>query len=106
MTDTAKRLAGPLALTASAVTRYTVPAATTTIVRSIHVASNDNGTVGLLTMSIGADATGTRLFYAYPVPANGVLDWSGFLVLNAGDILQAYSTMAVLILTVSGVEVT
>lgn len=106
MADTQKRLSGPALLTASPATVYTVPAATSTILRSIHV-SNETGTAATLTMSVGTDAAGKRLFTAYPVAANDVLDWSGFIVLNTAEIVQAFSaTASALTLTTSGVEIT
>src|SRR3954471_18728036 len=105
MADTARRLSGPALLTAAAATQYTVPASTTAILRSIHV-SNETGTAATLTMSIGTDAAGKRLFTAFTVAANDTLDWSGFIVLAAGEVLQAFSgTASALTLTVSGVEV-
>jgi hypothetical protein len=105
MADTAKRLSGPTLLTAAAVTQYTVPASTTAILRNVHV-SNETATAATFTMSIGADAAGKRLFTAFPVAGNDVVDWSGFIVLAAAEIIQAFSgTASALTLTVSGVEV-
>lgn len=105
MTDTAKRLSGPSALTTSAVTQYTVPAATTTILRSIHVCNTGSGT-GLFTLSIGTNAAGTQLFTASQINVGEVLDWSGFIVLNATNIIQALYSGNALTLTMSGVEIT
>lgn len=106
MADLQKRLSGPSALTTSAVTQYTVPGATSTILRSIHVVNTNATTVSNLTLSIGTNAAGTQLFAVYPIPGTGVLDWSGFIVLNAGDVVQALASVATLTLTMSGVEVT
>jgi hypothetical protein len=104
MADLAKRLAGPTSLTATAATVYTVPASTKAIVRNIHVA-NTSAAVATFTMSIGADAAGTRYYDDVEVPVGGALDWSGFLVLAAAETIQAYSgTASVLTLTISGVE--
>jgi hypothetical protein len=86
MADTAKRLAGP------------------TVLRNIHV-SNETGSAATLTLSIGTDAAGKRLYTALSIPANSTLDWSGFIVLAAAEILQAFSgTASALTLTISGVE--
>ena len=105
MADTAKRLSGPTLLTAAAATQYTVPASTTAILRNIHV-SNETAIAATFTMSIGTDAAGKRLFTAFTVGANDVLDWSGFIVLAAAEIIQAFSgTASALTLTISGVEV-
>lgn len=104
MADTAKRVAGPTLLTGTAATVYTVPASTTATLRNIHV-SNETAAAATLTMSIGTDAAGKRLFTAYTVAANDVVDWSGFMVLAAGEVLQAFSgTASALTLTVSAVE--
>lgn len=105
MADVAKRLAGPSLLTGTAATVYTVPGATATILRSIHV-SNETGSTATFTLSIGTDAAGKRLFTAVDIPTKGSLDWSGFIVLNAAEVLQAFSgTASALTLVVSGVEV-
>lgn len=103
-TDTAKRLAGPAALSATAATIYTVPGSTTAILRSIHVA-NTTGTVARFTLSIGTDAAGKRLWSNVAIPAYDALDWSGFQVMAATEIVQAFSdTASALTITISGVE--
>ncbi len=104
MPDTPRRLSGPVALTTTATTRYTVPASTTAILRSLHVV-NGNAAARSFTLSIGADAAGTRLFDATEIPAYGVLDWSGFVVLAAAEIIQAFASTAGPVLTLSGIEV-
>lgn len=106
MADTAKRLVGPISLPNSATTLYTVPALTTATIRNIHIA-NATGTAATLKMSIGADAAGTRILSDFSVPADGFLDWSGFLVLAAAETLRATGgTNNALTITVSGVETT
>lgn len=104
MADTAKRLSGPALLTASAATVYTVPAATATILRSVHV-TNETGSTATFTMSIGTDAAGKRLWTALDIETKTSFDWSGFIVLAAGEAIQAFSgTASALTLTTSGVE--
>jgi hypothetical protein len=106
MTDAAARIVGPMLLTNSTVTLYTVPAATQAIVRSIHIA-NTSGTAATVKLSIGADAAGTRLLGDFSIPANGTYDWSGFIPLNATELLKGHSgTTNVLSITVSAVLVT
>jgi hypothetical protein len=103
--DSPKRLSGPTQLTTSGVVQYTVPAATTTVIRSIH-AYNVNVATANFTLGIGGVTAALSLYSAFPVPTVGTLDWSGFLVLNAGDTLNALSgTSASLTLTISGIEV-
>jgi hypothetical protein len=105
MADTAKRLSGPALLTGAAATVYTVPALTTTILRSVHV-TNETGSTATFTMSIGTDAAGKRLWTALDIETKTSFDWSGFIVLAAGEVLQAFSaTVGALTLTTSGVEV-
>lgn len=106
MPDTLRRLSGPALLSAVAATVYTVPAATTTVVRSVHVA-NTGAASALFTLSIGADAAGTRLYSRILIPPGGTLDWNGLYVAVAGEIIQAFSSVAdILTLTMSGIEVT
>ena len=105
MADVAKRLVGPSAMGTSTVTLYTVPSATTTILRHIRVA---NTTAGALTfkMSIGADAAGTRLYSDLSIPANDVFAWTGFEVMTATETLRGHASASGLTVTVSGVEST
>jgi hypothetical protein len=104
MADTIKRLVGPAQLAAAATTVYTAPASTTTTIRTIHIV-NTGASTATFTMSLGADAAGTRLFSAYPITAGDAWDWSGSLVLNAAEVLQAFASVATtLTITVTGVE--
>jgi hypothetical protein len=106
MAKTAKRLAGPLLVTNSVVTRYTVPASTKTIIRHIHI-QNNSGSAATFTASIGADAAGTRIFDAYSIPANSVQDYFGYWVMDAAEIFQTNSgTTNVLNITLNGDELT
>lgn len=100
----AKRLAGPALITNAAATKYTVPASTLTIVRHVHV-QNPTAAAVTFTMSIGADAAGTRIFDAYSIPAGTVLDHFCFYVLAAAEIIQALAgTTNVMTLTIDGEE--
>lgn len=106
MADTAKRLAGPDDIPNSETTIYTVPSATTAVLRNIHIA-NTTGSAATIRLTIGATAVGTALLYDFSVPANGTYDWSGFLVMAATETLRATGgTNNALTVTVSGVEVT
>lgn len=105
MARTPKRLAGPAQISNTAATKYTVPSNTKTVVRHIHV-SNPSGSPVNLTLSIGTDAAGVRLFDAYPIAAGAVLDHYCYHVLDAAEIIQAFgSTTNVLVLTVNGDEI-
>lgn len=104
MGDTNKRLFGPGQITNAAVTKYTVPALTKTLVRHLH-AYNQDAAQRTLTVSIGADAAGTRLFDAYPIAAKTPFDWYPFLVMDAAEIMQAYADVTLMVnLTANGTE--
>jgi hypothetical protein len=112
MARTPKRLAGPAQVSNAAATKYTVPAATKTVVRHIHV-QNPSGSPATFTLSIGADAAGLRVFDAFSVPAAAagvvasVIDWFCYYVLEATEVIQAFSgTNNVLVLTIDGDEIT
>lgn len=107
MTDTLKRLVGPKALETSTTAQYN-STGKTVAVRFIHVSNPTTGDIPL-TMSIGADAAGTRLFDAYVIPAKTVLSYPSNFVLESGDganALVANGGSAGLVITISGVEVT
>jgi hypothetical protein len=107
MADVAKRLFGPALVSNAAATKYTAGAGVTATLRHVRV-TNGSAADAKITASIGADAAGTRgIFAGESVPAGGSIDWSGFMVLAAGEIIQAFSdTNNVLVLTGSGVETT
>lgn len=99
-----KRLFGPAQLTNAAATKYTVPAATKTILRHIHI--ENPGAAVTLTMSIGADAAGTRIFDAYPIGATTVFDHFCYYVMDIAEVLQAFASVTTqLVLTVDGDEI-
>ena len=106
MAVTWKRLCGPQLITNSVVTQYTVPAATKTRIRHIHIQNNSASPV-TLTLSLGADAAGTRIYDAYPIAANDVLNDFGIYVMDAAEILQAVAgTTNKLTIEISGEEIT
>lgn len=105
-TITNKRLAGPALVTNAAATKYTVPASCVTILQHIHV-QNPSGSAVTFTMSIGADAAGTRIYDALSIAAGGTLDLFCKYVLSAAEIVQALAgTTNILTLTLDGVEIT
>jgi len=97
-------MAGPGQITNAAVTKYTVATSRRGIVRHIH-ASNPSGSSVNFTLSIGADAAGTRIFDAYPIAATSVLDHFCYYAMEAAEIIQAFaSTTLVIVLTIDGDE--
>lgn len=100
----AKRMAGPAQVSNAAATKYTVAAGRRGIIRHIHVQNPSGGPV-TFTASIGADAAGTRIFDAFSIAANTVLDHMCYYVLEAAEIFQAFSgTNNILVLTIDGDE--
>jgi len=100
----AKRMHGPAQISNAAATKYTVPANRRGIVRHVHI-QNPSGATVTFTMSIGNDAAGTRLFDAFGVGANQVLDHWCYYILEAAEIIQALAgTTNVLVLTIDGDE--
>ena len=87
---------------------YTVPGATKTVVRGIHVA-NTTGSAATITLgldSAAALAAANHFLSAVSVPANGTYDWSGFQVLNAAETIRALQgTSTALTVHISGIEV-
>lgn len=104
MGDTNKRLFGPAQLTGATATKYTVPASTKTLVRHMHFFNADVASRNL-TVSLGADAAGTRLFDAFPIAAKTAYDWYPFLVMDAAEIIAAFAdTTLTISMEMSGTE--
>jgi hypothetical protein len=88
-----RRVHGPAAITAAAATKYTVPTGMKGTLRYMRYQNTNAGPV-TFTLSIGADAAGTREWDAYPVPAGGYIDWYPILSLVAAEIIQAFASVA------------
>lgn len=102
-----KLLAGPILITNSAVTIYTVPAATIALVRNIHIQNNSASPVVITSVSFGAAAAGTRIFDGQTIAANGTLDLWGYWPLVATTVISVQAgTTNVLNITIGGDEIT
>jgi hypothetical protein len=100
----AKRLYGPAQVSNSAATKYTVPSNTKTIVRHVHI-QNPSAAAVAFTLSIGADAAGLRLFDAFSIAANQIIDHYCYYVLEETEVIQAFAgTNNILVLTINGDE--
>lgn len=98
----ATRLIGPQQVATGPATVYTVAANQKAILRHIHI-QNPSGSAVTFTMSIGADAAGTRLFDAFSIGANQVLDHFCLYVLEETEVIQvAAGTNNILVITVDG----
>jgi hypothetical protein len=99
-------MSGPALLTGAAATKYTTPGSTITVLQHIHVENPTAGAIGF-TLSIGADAAGTRLYDNFTIAGGAVLDQFCKYVLNPADIVQAFASVAgVATLTLDGQELT
>lgn len=87
------RLAGPAQLSATAATKYTVPTGLRTLLRYIHFYNADT-TARVVTLSIGADAAGTRIYDAYSIPAGSPYAVWCYIALEAAEIVQAFADVA------------
>jgi hypothetical protein len=92
-------------------TLYTVPAATTTAVKDMHICNNSalDCYVSLWLVPNAASPTDENvMFYEWNVPANDFVHWSGWQLLDVvGDTIQALSeTTDQLTITITGVEIT
>src|SRR5262245_54662538 len=106
MARTPKRLYGPAQLGNTTATRYTVPALTKTVIRSVQV-SNPTGGAVTFTMGVGADAAGTRVFDAYSVAAGANLTFWMYLVVDAAEVVPAHASAATsIVMVINGDEIT
>jgi hypothetical protein len=82
-TYTPKELVAPTSLGASAGTSvYTQPASVVTILRTIHAQCPNSG--HSFTLSLGADAAGTRLFDGYGLTAKVPAIFNGWWAIASG----------------------
>lgn len=112
MARTPKRLYGPAQVATGPTTVYTVPALTKALIRHIHV-SNPSASPVTLTLSIGADAAGTRLLSTYSIPAaaagvtDSVREMFWYQIMDAAEILTlSTGTNNVLVIVINGDEIT
>ena len=92
---------GPAALSNAAATIYTAPTAGTylagpAVVRKIHF-FNADVVARTVTVSIGADAAGTRILSGYSIPAASPYDLWGPFTLEATEIVQAYASVVTVV---------
>jgi len=99
---------GPALIATGPATVITVPAGEKLILRHIHV-SNPSGAPVTFSLSIGADAAGTRLWQTYSVPAaaagvtDSVRDIFVYIPMEAAEILTlSAGTNNVLNIVISG----
>lgn len=108
-TYTPKRLTNPTVLTTSYVSQYTVPSATTTIVKQLIIA-NPTGTAATASVSIvpsaGSASTSNNVIGGLTVSANSTLVFDLSQVLATGDSIWALASAGTTLnIVISGVEV-
>lgn len=92
---TLKRIVGPAQLSASAATLYTAPAGVRAVIKRIHIVNTD-AAPHTPTLSIGADAAGTRLYSVSPTIAasGGYFDDYANYPVEPGEVLQGFADLA------------
>ena len=97
------------AITTSAVTLYTVPAATRTYLKDINVCNTTGSAVNVniyLVPAGGTASTANALVYSYSVAADSFFHWSGVQVLLPGQTLQVSASATGTTIMASGGEAT
>lgn len=83
---------GQAAITTGVTTLYTVPASTRTFVKDIDICNTSSSTSATVTVylvpSAGTAGTSNMLVPTVIIPPNGMFQWSGNQILNAGDTIQ------------------
>jgi hypothetical protein len=106
MSKIPKRLYGPAQLGNSTATRYTVPANRRTVVRKIEFVNPEGGSSRTITVSIGADAAGTRLADAQTIAPGERVILYGPYTLEAAEIIAAHASAAsAIVCVIDGEEI-
>jgi hypothetical protein len=109
MAFTEKRLGASAPADTNNATLYTVPAATTAVMKSLricNVTSSDATCRVFLVPSGGSAGVTNAIYYDFTVPANSTLSDDGFHVLATGGTIVVRSSVAdTLTFTASGAEV-
>lgn len=98
---------GAISATPTVDTIYTVPPLTRTIVKNIDLSNTTAATISVtvyLVESGGSPGAANTLIPSMPVPANGMIQWTGSQVLNSGDSIRTTASAAGATINVSGGE--
>ena len=98
-----KRLYGPAALSTTAATIYTVPDSVRGQIRHVTINNPTGGEVEV-TLSVGADAAGTRLLDQHPIAAGEAYEGRHAInhPLAPGETIQGFSDTAGVVIVVDG----
>jgi len=109
MAITQKRLGGPSQLTASSATYYTVPSATTTIVKQILL-TNTTGSSKTVTVRLYTTGTENNTFDVLsemPLAANETVAFNCSMVMAATETIKAFCSSATSVnISIFGIEET
>lgn len=97
MANTAKRLGGPVQPGTGVSTAYTVPAATTTILKSMDFCNTGTAAVSLnvyIVPSGGTASAANAMMSSLSIPNASNEGWEGEMVLNTGDTIQHSASVA------------
>lgn len=96
------RFYGPALLPTSAATLFTAGAGYQSVIQLLHV-MNQSASPATMTLSIGSDAAGTRIYDTYSFRGKEMRAEKVYYVLTAGENLQGFSgTASAILLVVSG----
>jgi len=83
---------GQAAITTGVTTLYTVPTLTRTFVKDIDICNTSSSASATVTVYLvpsgGTAGTGNTLAPGVTIPPNGMFQWSGNQIMNAGDTIQ------------------
>lgn len=90
---------------------YTVPLATTAIVKDLQLCNVATGTYAPISLWIDTDGTqatdAEAVIRKWSLPPNDFLHWSGFMVMSAGATIKASCGIAgAVTITANGAEIT
>jgi len=110
MANTYKRLGASRPVDTNNAILYTVPASTTTIMKSLRVCNNSssNASIRVFLVPNGGTADETTcIYYDYNIPANSTLSDDGSHILEASGTIQVRTgTADVITFTASGLQIT
>lgn len=95
------------AIGTSVSTFYTVPALTRSFVKNIDICNTTSGSLTVtlyLVESGGTAGAANTLIPTVSISPNGMFQWAGTQILNAGDTIQAIASGAGCTLNASGAE--
>ena len=95
------------AITASDVTVYTVPASTTTYLKSFDICNTTAGSLNFnvnIVPNSGSAGTTNALYYGSVLAANTTFHWTGSQVMTAGMFLSVKGSGTGMTITASGGE--